>query len=356
MTEALDKITQLLRSEAECEASHLVPVSLLDRERAIGAIEAALRAKRAQKAKRSWYVGGSAIGSLALAAAAALWIVTARKEASNAELAHVSHVTGALFADNAALKTGDLLREGATIHSVSDAEFQYASGTLVHLDPGSHVGLTSQGKAKSFVVSEGSLTAHVAKLKTDERFLVRTVDTEVEVRGTIFAVTVVPADSQCSGSTSTSTTRVSVTEGVVIVRNEGKSVTLRAGEHFPNCEVKAAAAATEAPLKEGASFSDLPKVKPGVGVAIQAPSPEAHSTLATQNDLFADAMQKKRAGNTHAALEALNRLTREFPKGPLLESAAAERMRILGTASSAKEYLRRYPEGFAKAEAEALLK
>jgi FecR protein len=352
MTEALDRITQLLRSEAECEASESVAVSLLDRERAIGAIEEALRAKRAQKAKRSWYVGGSAFGSLALAAAAAFWIMTTHKEASNAELAHVSHATGALFADNAALKTGDLLREGAAIHSVSDAEFQYASGTLVHLDPGSHVGLTSQGKAKSFVVSEGSLTAHVAKLKTDERFLVRTVDTEVEVRGTIFTVTVVPADSPCSGSTST--TRVSVTEGVVVVRNEGKSVTLRAGDHFPNCEVKAAV--TEAPSKEGAAFTELPKVKPSVGVAVQAPSPEAHSTLATQNDLFADAMQKKRAGNTQGALDALNRLTREFPKGPLLESASAERMRLLGTASAAKEYLRRYPEGFAKAEAEALLK
>jgi FecR protein len=355
MTEALDRITHLLRAEADSEAGPSAPeVSALNRERAIRVIEEALRAKREQKAKRTWYVGGSVAGSLALAAAAALWIVTARKETANAELAHVSQASGAMFADNAPLKLGDVLREGAAIHSISDAEFQYTSGTLVHLDPGSHVGLTSQGKAKSFVVSEGTLTAHVAKLKTDERFLVRTVDTEVEVRGTIFAVTVVPADSQCGGSASASLTRVNVTEGVVVVRNEGKSVTLRAGDHWPNCEAKAAA--IEVRTKEGASFSDLPKAKPGVGGALQAPSPEAHSTLATQNDLFADAMQKKRAGNTQGALEALGRLTREFPKGPLLESASAERMRILATAGSAREYLRRYPEGFAKAEAEALLK
>jgi hypothetical protein len=49
-------------------------------------------------------------------------------------------------------------------------------------------------------------------------------------------------------------------------------------------------------------------------------------------------------------------LMRDYPRGPLTESAAAEKMRILGTAQAAKSYLQAYPDGFAKAEAEARLK
>jgi hypothetical protein len=60
------------------------------------------------------------------------------------------------------------------------------------------------------------------------------------------------------------------------------------------------------------------------------------------------------------ALAALDRFVASYPVSPLAESAAVERMRILQGMSrgrsvvAARDYLARYPNGFAHAEAEAI--
>ena len=100
-----------------------------------------------------------------------------------------------------------------------------------------------------------------------------------------------------------------------------------------------------APLAPSAPPSAPPKVAPS-------------TDLAAQNDLFADAIAKKRAGDHEGAIAAFDRLLAKWPASPHAESAAAERMRLAsGTRAIgyAKQYLARYPHGFAAAEAKAIV-
>jgi hypothetical protein len=81
------------------------------------------------------------------------------------------------------------------------------------------------------------------------------------------------------------------------------------------------------------------------------------SSLSEQNDLFAGAMRDKRAGRRAEALAGLERLLATYPRGPLAESGTVERFRLLdgaAQAQAARDYLSRWPRGFARAEAEAL--
>jgi hypothetical protein len=105
------------------------------------------------------------------------------------------------------------------------------------------------------------------------------------------------------------------------------------------------------------------------------------SSLAGQNDLFSSALRAKRGGQARRAIELFERFVRSYPASSLVESALAQRMRLLaqpGTQaraqaraqdsiaarlsspdssakSAAADYLARFPDGFARAEARALL-
>jgi outer membrane protein assembly factor BamD (BamD/ComL family) len=85
----------------------------------------------------------------------------------------------------------------------------------------------------------------------------------------------------------------------------------------------------------------------------------ASSNLADQNDAFAEALALKHSGQDEAAVGAFERFASRYPTSNLAESAAVERMKILlvddhakGVAAAA-QYLRRYPSGFARADATA---
>ena len=66
-------------------------------------------------------------------------------------------------------------------------------------------------------------------------------------------------------------------------------------------------------------------------------------------------------GTVTLPLSEFDRLLSRYPSGPLAESASVERMRLLKTVAperataSAREYLARYPTGFARTEAESLV-
>jgi outer membrane protein assembly factor BamD (BamD/ComL family) len=85
------------------------------------------------------------------------------------------------------------------------------------------------------------------------------------------------------------------------------------------------------------------------------------SALGEQNALFSTAVAARRRGERRAALAALDRLVATYPEGPLAESAAAERFRVLQAVdmerarAAARDYVARYPSGFARDEAEAVL-
>ena len=85
------------------------------------------------------------------------------------------------------------------------------------------------------------------------------------------------------------------------------------------------------------------------------------SVLAAQNDLFLGAIRATRQQRNDEAVRLLSKLIDNYPDGPLLEGAMAQRMRALrvigGEAATraASQYLARFPAGFARAEAQQII-
>jgi hypothetical protein len=232
---------------------------------------------------------------------------------------------------------GARLAEGTELRTTAAAEasLDFDTGTHVTLGGSSQVRLVEQTAHKRFALASGSLSAKVAKLTAEERFVVVTSDAEIEVRGTAFRVTIATGDPACEGGTPT---RLEVTEGVVVVTHAGAQIRIGAGERWPTCgavttnadalpDVPPAAASTPPAARSAATVA--PRGTAGTATVAR---PEASSRLAEQNNLFDEAMRLKRAGNAAGAVATLDRLLAEYPSGPLSESAASERRRLLSGA------------------------
>jgi hypothetical protein len=267
------------------------------------------------------------------------------------------------------LASGDRVVTAAGAH----AEIALSTGTSVVLAPSADVTFTHVEHAQTFAVTSGGVNARVAKLHQGERFLVRTSDTEVEVRGTVFEVTVVPPDPSCGDGTST---RVAVSEGVVVVRNHGVETRVAAGERWPaGCVASAPASAPPVtPVAPGAavgsasacpsaSISNAPSAPsaPDSLAPTAPPSVAPPGPLALRNDLFNEALAAKYRGDLTGALAGFESYLGKFPEGEHAESASVQRMRILAKLDraraelAARAYLARNPQGFAREEAEAIV-
>lgn len=250
---------------------------------------------------------------------------------------------------NEPIEAGARLAEGTELWTTSSAEatLDFENGTHVAVGRHSRVRLLEQGTSKRFALATGSISAKVAKLKPNERFVVVTSDSEIEVRGTAFRVEIVSDDATCASGTPT---RVDVLEGVVVVTHAGALLRVGAGEHWPPCSVSAAASAPLTPVGQPRQPASVPSVH-------ERPS----SSLVEQNDLYEDALRLRRSGDASGAVAQLDRLLLEFPGGPLAENAEVERMRGLATSNAprataaARDYLDRHPDGFARSEAEAIV-
>jgi len=90
-------------------------------------------------------------------------------------------------------------------------------------------------------------------------------------------------------------------------------------------------------------------------------TPEPKSALALQNDLYARASVERNSGHAAEALALYKQLIAQFPGSALVESAYVQRMRLLArmhdsrAAAEAQRYINRFPDGFARTEAQALL-
>ncbi|MBS2019571.1 MAG: FecR domain-containing protein [Deltaproteobacteria bacterium] len=353
------------------------------RDVAISRIADALR-ERAKVRRRRRVYGVLAAAAAVLVVVGAGAVVARRgatgEQAKAPDLGRMSDPQGGVTAlrdgKPEALSQGARVGEGTELVTAasSEAHLDFDSGSRVTLGGSARVRLVEQSNKKRFAISAGSLTAKVAKLGVNERFVVATPDAEIEVRGTAFRVSVVAPDPACEGGTPT---RLVVDEGVVVVRHGGHEERVAAGGKWPACAT--ATAATASPVVAPVAVSPAAprataKVAPEPStptttaagaspapVAARAPATDASSRLAEQNDLFDEAMRAKRAGDTGSALAKLEQLRASYPGGPLSENADVERMRILATTNrpravqAAKDYLRRRPSGFARAEAEALV-
>jgi hypothetical protein len=199
------------------------------------------------------------------------------------------------------------------------------------------------GSSQVLRLSTGSIDLHVAKLSARQRFVVGTADSEVEVRGTKFHVSIVRPDPSCGEGTPT---RVAVTEGVVVVRHEGSEVRVAAGEVWPSGCTHTAALAADGPRAPGqAAASNLTQ----------------SSTLREMNDLYGRAIDARNRGDVRGALATFDRFLAKYPSSALAEGATVETMLLLArvspsqAAAVARHYLAAYPSGTRRAEAETIL-
>lgn len=344
------------------------------REEAIAKLGVALRA-RARSRRRKQIAASCAVAASLLVLVGGGMLAERRHRSVGAELGHVADSTGPLTVvrdgRQATLDGSRVLPEGSDLRTPPNAEarLEYASGTRVTLGGGTHLSLVEQSRRKRFFLKEGTFLAKVSKLGPDERFVVATNDAEVEVRGTEFRVSIVAPVATCGDGTST---RLEVTEGVVVVRHGGTEKRIVAGERWPACEASvepAADAKLATPPAPRTSAALLPSAQPPAPApthrhdhaAAAAGSTTDAAPLAAQNALYGRAVREKNEGRADAALTTLDDLLTTYPQSPLGESARLLRMRILATtdrrraAVAAEDYLRRYPAGFARDEAAALV-
>jgi hypothetical protein len=329
-----------------------------NRASAIALLEAAIT-RRAQAKKRTrWVVSLSATATAAaialLTVGGVRWyahrdkVVTAAAPAQT-EVRVVGHaVAGAasvvVAGEAAPVTEGRPIVPGSRVVAAKSSRvlLAFSTGANALLEDGGDVtwnaGAAAGAGAQQLRLDSGSIDLHASGTTDDPRFLVRTPDAEIDSQGTHLRVSVVPADPSCGGGT---TTRVAVTEGSGLVRHGGSESRVGPGEQWPaGCFASPAAATAAAP--SGA----------------RAPT---GSTLAEQNDLFAQAIAAKRRGDTSAAVAGFDRFLARYPGSALAESATVERMRLLRAGdpsravTAAKAYLNHYPNGFAHSEAEALV-
>ena len=325
-----------------------------ERTRAISAIAAALTARSRRRRAQRWAAAFGAVAAtfvLAFFGARFVSRPVVPLATTPAPATSGGHIVAHLVAGESSLVVqgaevplddGRLLSPGSRVVTPASgrATLSFSSGTGVLLREATDLTVAADGASQVLRLDEGSIELHVAKLKAGQRFLVDTVDSEVEVRGTRFTVSVVPPDAACGAGVRT---RVAVTEGVVVVRHAGTEDRVPAGAQWPaGCQAVERAPADRTPV------TLAPAVAAGT------------STLAEQNDLFARAVSARRRGDVRDALVLLNRFSATYPSSPLAEGVLAERMRILRATASprsaavARDYLAHYPNGFARAEAEAI--
>jgi hypothetical protein len=219
---------------------------------------------------------------------------------------------------------GDRLAVGTSVRVPGTGHLLLAldTGTRLRVGASSRVRLTALDTTQRFDVESGTLEADVAKVPLGGRFIVATADAEVEVKGTRFEVAVAPAPSACAPFTRT---QVIVQEGLVAVRFAGGEVRLPAGSVWPSCAPPPAPAA-----RSGHSRTRQPQASAPTGDGAPSAAGRADaSTLAEQNDLFAAALSARRRGDLGEAIHWLDRLIGRYPTGQLIESARAERQRLL---------------------------
>jgi hypothetical protein len=356
----------------------------------IAAAEQALRARRRRRILVAWTVPVLA-SSMAAAGLVLGWFSLAHR---------TPHAVVAVASDPRALMLFGTTGRGAAAPSpagtgarplgpgdqvfaphTAPVSFGDAGGTQLTLEPGGSLTVVEASATRRFALRQGAVSARVRKLVAGERFIIETSDAEVEVHGTEFRVASgAPEAVPCSGPGPREmvSTRVTVYGGVVSVKWSGDEQRLLPGDEWPPRCARAPAAPLPA---EVARASDPPprashrRTRGGAAARSAAASaaiasagarPPAHepppSILEAQNDLYLSAVRARRMGRTMPALALFNRFIQEYPDATLFESALAQKMRLLaatgdprGAAVVARQYLGRFPDGFARDEARTLL-
>jgi len=322
--------------------------SLPDRTAAVDAIERAIRA-RGRRRVAPW-LATTVAAAAAVMFVAGWWSLRSGDAAATGDHlpaagppAHglaVAAVNGGGVSIEAAdgsraAAAGDRIVAGTSVRvpGAGDLLLALDTGTRLRLGASSATRVTALGATQRFDLESGTLEAEVAKLPIGGRFLIATADAEVEVKGTRFEVTVVPEPSRCAPFVRT---QVTVHEGVVAVRFGGGEVRLPAGSVWPACPMAAADAPLPTPASAPARHLRPARAPAAPAPVAVAPPRSDPSTLAAQNDLFAAALAARRRGENTDAIRWLDRLIARYPEGPLIESARAERRRLVAASGGSE--------------------
>jgi hypothetical protein len=260
-------------------------------------------------------------------------------------------------ATQALLDSGDELRTGpdalARASLPTGTIVDIGSSADVRFDPGGGPRQTSLRDRIELVT--GKVHVRVPKLKGGDEVNVLAAGVAVVVHGTEFSVErVMPPRPGEPGMT-----RIAVTEGEVIVYTSTEKRVLAAGAVFIVMVPSEPIDRTAHP-----SAPSLPNTQP-TSAGPSAPQPSAavgSSTLATENELLAEAMRLRREHEGQRALARLRELLDRHPRSPLAETARVERLRALDDLGAtndlrreAERYLADYPNGYARPEASQML-
>jgi TolA-binding protein len=270
-------------------------------------------------------------------------------------------------------------KDDAMVTETDSAELQLPSHAALSMSPHSmvRVQVVSLQNATQEPATEdhlrlerGVVSLRVPKLAAGQHLTVATSDALVEVHGTEFSVERVDLGGGALA------TRVRVKEGVVSVTVQTSSagtgaperVLLTAGQNWVSAAAASVAFATPSaaghesvPIAPAPSEPPAPSESPAPNGVPSGSALGRSSDLAAQNELFLSAREARNSGATALALQRLAALMQRYPASELAHNARVEQFRILKAAgrlnearASARQYLRQYPNGFARVEATKL--
>jgi hypothetical protein len=203
-------------------------------------------------------------------------------------------------------------------------------------------------------LSDGAVSLSVRHLNVGERFLVKTGDAEVEVRGTLFRV---EAENDRIRN-------VSVVEGKVEVRFRGAAFILTADERWDR---PVDAPPTSLPTAPVQASAEPPVTAPLVsstakrGPFAQRPAASAKPAVDDGSAAFVEGMGMIERGDYGAAAKHLDAFSKSNPNDDRAEDAAFLVILALQRAgrsaeavAAARRYLGTYPAGYRRAQAQAI--
>jgi hypothetical protein len=221
---------------------------------------------------------------------------------------------------------------------------------VVHADAAAAWSERVEGERETIVVTRGALWIHVDHSAKRRQLVVVLPDGELEDIGTTFTVTV--EDGR--------TTRVAVEEGHVVIRLRGRSsLAIDPGETWLASAPLSPTPDAHAPLGTTDPIAPSP---PERDASALPPSATLRPAMALDPSVdFRAAMNALRVGDNRRAATAFAGFVENHPRDPRAEDAAYLRVIALqkcgdgdATRRAALDYLRRYPQGFRRAEAESL--
>lgn len=235
-----------------------------------------------------------------------------------------------------AVRATTTLTDGVTVAAASASSRSSELAAIVHASSGAAWSQQREGDVETVALEAGTVVVEVRRQRERERFLVAMPDGEIEVRGTVFEVTV-------NGGR---TLAVDVREGTVVLRLRGRAeMVLRAGESWP----------VTAAVASGASRAPAAR-------ASAPPRPSSTPSLDVARDEYDAAMRTYRAREYEAAARAFHTFAAAHPTSPEAEDAAfleAASLAFVGRADAAalvaERFLDRFPRSFHAKDAAVLV-